>query len=933
LLSESNPADVTQERRRQIREEAIAQIPDPVRRALEAGLVYERINENEKAIEQFKKVLEAATSQPAVSEPAYAYTIKVSPQRTAASRLFDIARETKNWDLVENIVKTVQQYNLDDFQGQLFAARVAYAKGDYNAALSKLDECIKQKPVFSQAYVLRGNVQTALGNEHSAIEDIRRGFSFNPMDSIAAKALANALYARNRKLGQSVSSEQRAEVQRALETAIRLNPFELLLLTAYAEYISTDEPLKAMALRQTLQKRSPTLRNAVDLGKLATRIAVKEMDQKRKEAFFAVALSALEQAKQMDPKDQFMLDSYAEYYRATGQYDKAQALLTESKDDKLLWRHYLRIGRIDEAKKVLEQLYKQNSKESDVLKGLVVVCEQYGDQAAVLKYSEELLTVEDNAENRIGQLRAFLGIGLIKEAQLKLQSLKERYPNESRALLFEATLAMRQGQLKTALELANRNLQVNQGDASAWQLRGEINTLMGSYDQAIDDFKRSKSLSDSTEARIALAQAYIWAGRNDEAISELKSIIEKPDASDEARMMLEGIYLRLGRKETLKQFYDRTLEKLPNNVHWYNRTAAFAVANAEFDRAEQLYRKSYDLKRSEYAAQSPTDAVRDVDYITALDGYLRCLVLAAGEPNNAQKSGWHPEKLDRVFEEGGKYVDTAFAPIAFYRMAEAKFRVGDRQSVVDYCRKAVDKAWSNDVIAVEILMRTLLLVGPDEVSKYCEERLKASPDSMAANFTMYNLTKIRGEYDASVGYIDKCIALAGPDTQLGIEHIMQRTQLLTVAYEKTSDNRYLNAAIRDYESLLDKMPNNTTALNNLAYLLAQSNQKLSKAIEYAKRAVELKPNDANFLDTYGYVLLKSGKNSESAESLAAAIQQYGRGSNAPPEVYEHLGMAKEALGEKSQALAAYKRVLEVGADNLSAAAKQRINAAIDRLTQ
>lgn len=156
---------------------------------------------------------------------------------------------------------------------------------------------------------------------------------------------------------------------------------------------------------------------------------------------------------------------------------------------------------------------------------------------------------------------------------------------------------------------------------------------------------------------------------------------------------------------------------------------------------------------------------------------------------------------------------------------------------------------------------------------------------------------------------------------------------MTVAYEKTSDNRYLKAAIRDYESLLDKMPNNTTALNNLAYLLAQSNQKLSKALEYAKRAVELKPNDANFLDTYGYVLLKSGKNSEAAESLAAAIQQYGRGSNAPPEVYEHLGMAKEALGEKSQALAAYKRVLEVGADNLSAAAKQRINAAIDRLTK
>jgi hypothetical protein len=44
-------------------------------------------------------------------------------------------------------------------------------------------------------------------------------------------------------------------------------------------------------------------------------------------------------------------------------------------------------------------------------------------------------------------------------------------------------------------------------------------------------------------------------------------------------------------------------------------------------------------------------------------------------------------------------------------------------------------------------------------------------------------------------------------------------------------------------------------------------------------------------------------------------------------------MVKDALGEKSQALAAYKRALEIGADSLSATAKERIKAAIDRLTQ
>lgn len=97
--------------------------------------------------------------------------------------------------------------------------------------------------------------------------------------------------------------------------------------------------------------------------------------------------------------------------------------------------------------------------------------------------------------------------------------------------------------------------------------------------------------------------------------------------------------------------------------------------------------------------------------------------------------------------------------------------------------------------------------------------------------------------------------------------------------------------------------------------------------------LELKPDDGNFLDTYALVLHKAGKNSEAAESLTAAIQQYAFAGGPPAEVYEHLGMVREALGDKSQAVAAYKRALEIGAGSLSDVAKERIKSAIERLMQ
>ncbi len=143
-------------------------------------------------------------------------------------------------------------------------------------------------------------------------------------------------------------------------------------------------------------------------------------------------------------------------------------------------------------------------------------------------------------------------------------------------------------------------------------------------------------------------------------------------------------------------------------------------------------------------------------------------------------------------------------------------------------------------------------------------------------------------------------------------------------------------AVADYESLLAKMPNNTsvaTVLNNLAYVLAENDERLSDALGYAKRAFDAKPNDPGVLDTYAYVLLKNGKASQAAEFLAAALQQYQQNRiTVPAEIYEHKGMIKEKLGAKAEALAAYKRALEVGADTLSPTARQRIERAIERVS-
>jgi len=927
LLSEPDPANISPQRRQQIEEQVISSIADPIRRKVQLGIFYHRYNQPDKARSQLKQVLEEDTSQKLIPDGS-----DFELMRLAANYLFDIALGTKDWDLAEQVIKTVRSKNLDGCRGQDFAARMAMAKGEYEDALVRINECLKQKPVSSRAYMLRSNINSALGNEHAAREDIRTAASINPLDGTIAKASAVALYKRNQQLGGNASVAQVAEVKDALERAIALNSGDLMLYGLYADFIAPTEPLRAVAIRQDLQRASPSMENALLLGKLATEAAVKESDPQSQKALFDIAESAFEQAKKMNPSDKRMLYYYAEYLRARGRGREAGKLLAESQEETLLWNHYYQAGQYEDARRVLEQLYKSGTEDSSVYKGLLLISEKMSDKEAVKKYSEELIGVEDTVDNRLAQIQAFLKVGLVREAEYKLQSFKEKYPNEPRMLLLQAWLLMRQGQLDKALEKANENLQSNPDNPKAWRLKGEINFFRGDYDKSISDLRKSKLLSDDPATRISLAKAFLQTGRYEDAITELRNTMNAPGDPSEAMFLLEHIYLRLERREALKRFYQEALDKFPNSANWLNRAGAFALKTGEYENAERFFKRSFSAREELYAGNSEPNA-EDRLYKTAFDGYMKALIAGARTPDAAN---FNPAKLEKLFEESEKYKEGVLAPIAYLSMAKAKMVLGDKSSAIQYCRDAIDAAGEDQMLIADILLRMYGIVGGEQVRDFCRQKLASEPDSLAANFTMFNLAKINGQYEDALNYINECINLAGQDSLRRIDYTLKKGDILILLYEKTSDKNYLKTAVSDYESLLSKMPSNTgvtTVLNNLAYLLAENDERLSDALGYAEKALDSRPNSPIVLDTYAYVLLKNGKKEQAAEYLTAAMQHYEQDKIlVPAEVYEHKGMIKEELGAKNEALAAYKKALEAGADRLSQNARRRIENAIERVS-
>jgi tetratricopeptide (TPR) repeat protein len=126
------------------------------------------------------------------------------------------------------------------------------------------------------------------------------------------------------------------------------------------------------------------------------------------------------------------------------------------------------------------------------------------------------------------------------------------------------------------------------------------------------------------------------------------------------------------------------------------------------------------------------------------------------------------------------------------------------------------------------------------------------------------------------------------------------------------------------EGLLKDEPDNPTYNNDLGYILADHDMKLDEAEKLIRKALEedrklrkkenpdLKPEDdkdnASYLDSLGWVLFKKKKYKEAVDYLKKAVQDE-EGKHV--EIYDHLGDAHWALGEKKEAVEVWKKGVEV----------------------
>jgi len=827
---------------------------------------------------------------------------------------FDLAIEMEDAGTAEGLLRPLRLKNADGYEGTLLNARLELMRENYPLALRRLDECITLQPLGSTPYFLKSQVYQQQENHQAACENAQKASQMNPLNPLYAKHLASVLFARNSALGSKVTIEQRNEAERAITTAMFLNPGEWQLQSVFAESIQLQAPDRAFRIRRRLLESYPNASNAVMLGNMALRMAQAESDIAKKSALVEQAGKAYEKAIALDPTFQPAIEAYADYQQRTGNAEAALTLLKD--DDNLLWKFYLRNGQFGKAEELLNELHKKNPKDAMVLRGLILTAEGSGDRDRLKEYLDQLVQADDSKETELLVLQKYLDFGFAAEAEHHLVSFKERYPEEKAALLIEAWTSMTQGDLNEAMTLTNRYLESDTNHGGAWRLRGRLFRLMNQPRKAIDDLQRSKTLADTPAIRLELASVFLEARQSAAAIGELVTGLQDPQAPLQMRLMLETIYRQNNRSADLERLYAETLAKYPQSVFWHSRAGAYLLERSNPAAARTLLQQAWDLSVEQNAGDP-----------AVLSNLLDCL--------------YQGKLYDDAFTLASGQIDSPFAPVAYACMGQVLVQKGQKDKATEHFFAALDKVGTDEAVQDIILTRMLDTVGEEPVNQWIRKELDANASSIGARLLAGRLAEKKELFNKAIESIDQCLQITGTESPAWIAFALKKANLMIQAYAKTANHTYLSQSIELFKKILEAQPENPSLLNNMAYLLADNDQELETALEYARKAHQRDPGNAVYLDTYALTQCKTGDYKTAEQNLLRAIQLYQvTQQEVPWDLYKHLGMAREGLGKTQQAIEAYSQALDTaagtvgtGSQGIPETEKQRLQQSIDRLQQ
>jgi tetratricopeptide (TPR) repeat protein len=407
----------------------------------------------------------------------------------------------------------------------------------------------------------------------------------------------------------------------------------------------------------------------------------------------------------------------------------------------------------------------------------------------------------------------------------------------------------------------------------AWSIVATLLSTAANPDQAariLDRLIEEQGATGDADALYAQSQL---AARS----ADLESAAQLALAAIQAAPGRADILAWAGRVEVNRDHQARALELYGSAWALDPQNRSISMAYAE------LTRRGGDLDQAQeiLAALPDTPETRFARLAFALESGLNSL---AQEIYRGYALAEYPDPVERAFHaaQGAELLDKTAEALDWYAQLD-----GTGRGLIAALRSAYLMA---DQGRIEDARNTLARM-----------RMRRDPEIMLDSFQAESqILQEAGEPEEAFALLTQAL-----ETVDGHSTLLYSRALVAVQLQR------LEVAEQDLRSIIDREPENATALNALGYTLADQTDRYDEAEELIRAAYALQPGEAAIIDSMGWVAYRQGRLDEAERFLREAWEQ-----DRNAEIAAHLGEVLWMLERREEAIEVFNAGLERDAENV-----------------
>ena len=521
-----------------------------------------------------------------------------------------------------------------------------------------------------------------------------------------------------------------------------------------------------------------------------------------------------------------------------------------------------------------------------------------GNTDAAIRYFEQSVAADPkNPATTLSLAISLIAAGQNDRAVGVLQSIPDYDDRRFRRETLLIAAYLKNGDRETAISASDDLIQENPDNAEVYTIAAALRQSIGDVAGANNLFHQAVDL-DAGHLSALYGLGRLAISRSDSATAEqwLGKALDVDASFFPALISLSRVLSELGRYTELEPRFRAAINSDPRALAPRLLQARVALANDEYDAAlaavnaaKEFHGDDPKLLHAEGLALLGTGRT---------ETGLRTLALAARrDPGDAtlqydlasvrlRNRDYHGALIAAEHFRGLRPDDVRGLAVYVEALANTGHRDRAREALADFRAEHDDQAL------------TLVLAGDIEMLDN-EPSLALGFYRTAADLNWSRATAIRlaQAYQAVDGE-----KTAEPLRRWLDEH-PDDTGMRRVYAQVLETQGHAQAAILQYEQLVDRGSNDAIALNNLAWQYAEAGRE--GALELARRAHEIQPDNGSITDTLGWILYGQGELTRALQVLRQAKYL----SPDDPEIIFHLATVLAETGNVSEARAILAELL------------------------